>query len=272
MIRFARQCDFDAVVSLWKQCFPGDDAFREWFFRSVYDSSLTLLDVENGTICAMLQMLPYQLRDTRGIRPVTYIYGACTAPEYRRQHRMDRLLQYSFELDRQEGRAASILIPQEEWLFGFYDQFGYQAAFYFDETTRKRANIMNSSTIRRLQAVDIPAMRALYEDSADICVLRSEQDWKNQLAMFDQLGMGAYGLMQGDTLASYAFVWNDGAEKLWAQECCGTVVDMLAQGILQQCDACEIRMTFAGNGQKLGCIRYYDDTPVQPGYVNLLFN
>ncbi|MDO4174540.1 MAG: GNAT family N-acetyltransferase [Eubacteriales bacterium] len=272
MIRFARQTDLEHVIALWKQCFPGDDAFRNWFFQTVYDPAITLLDEEEGTICAMLQMLPYQLRDARGVRPVTYIYGACTAPAYRRQHRMDRLLQHSFALDQTEGRAASILIPQEEWLFGFYDLFGYQTAFYLDTVTRTRDNQPVSGTIHTLREADIPAMRALYESSSQVCLLRSTRDWSNQLAMFDRLGLGAYGLVQNGVLEAYAFVWDDGDGKLWAQECCGAAADMLAQSILQQCQADEIRMTRPGRSQKLGCIRYYDDTPVQPGYFNLLFN
>lgn len=272
MIRFAKKSDLHAVISLWKRCFPGDDAFRDWFFQHVYDPTVTLLDEENGEICAMVQMLPYMLRDIRGIRPVTYIYGACTAPEYRRQHRMDRLLQYSFVWDKQQGRAASILIPQEEWLFDFYDQFGYQTAFYLNTTTQMRENKPVSGTVRCLRTADIPAMRELYEDIPSMRLLRSDADWNTQLAMFNTLGMGAYGLESNGKLLSYAFVWNDGAEKLWAQECCGTDTDMLAQGILQACDCSEIRMTSAGTAQKLGCIRYHDDTPVQPGYFNLLFN
>ena len=56
------------------------------------------------------------------------------------------------------------------------------------------------------------------------------------------------------------------------QECCGTDTDVLAQGILQACACQRIRLTCGKPVQKLGCIRYHDDTPVEPGYFNLLFN
>lgn len=272
MIRFAEASDLEAVIALWKRCFPGDDDFRDWFFGQVYDPAVTLVDEEQGNLCAMVQMLPYQLRDARGIRPVTYIYGACTAPEYRRQHRMDRLLQHSFALDRQQGRVASILIPQEEWLFCFYDQFGYQTAFYLDTTTYQRETLPVSGSIRRLTAAELPAMRELYEAAPGVRLMRSDTDWKRQLELFDRLGAGVYGLEQDSSLRSYAFVWHDGAEKLWAQECCGTDTDVLAQGILQACACQRIRLTCGKPVQKLGCIRYHDDTPVEPGYFNLLFN
>ncbi len=272
MIRFAQVSDQDAVIALWKRCFPGDDDFRDWFFAQVYDPAVTLLDEEQGELCAMVQMLPYQLRDARGVRPVTYIYGACTAPEYRRQHRMDRLLQHSFELDRQKGSVASILIPQEEWLFGFYDQFGYQTAFYLDTAVMHREDVPVSDGIRRMTAADIPAMRELYEAAPGVRLLRSDTDWKRQLELFDRLGAGVYGLEADGSLKSYAFVWQDGAEQLWAQECCGANTHMLAQGILRDCACQRIRMTSSKPVHKLGCIRYHDDTPVKPGYFNLLFN
>lgn len=272
MIRWAKQTDLEAVVSLWTRCFPGDDAFRTWFFETIYHPEVTLVDEENGELCAMVQMLPYQLQDARGVRPVTYIYGACTAPEHRRQHRMDRLLHASFAWDQKHGRAASILIPQEEWLYGFYAPFGYHPAFSVSNRTILRTDELVSGSLRRLHAEDIPALNQLYTQTPGLRLLRTEQDWKQQLALFDALGAGAYGLEQDGVLTTYAFVWNDGADKLWAQEICGAEQDALAQTVLQQLHCQTMRLTFAGNEQKLGCIRYHDDTPVQNGYFNLLFN
>ena len=272
MIRFADTREFDAVLALWKRCFPGDEAFTQWFFENQYNPAVTLLDEEDGRLCSMLQMLPYQLRDARGVRPVTYIYGACTAPECRRQHRMDRLLMHSFALDRQAGRAASILIPQEEWLFGFYDQFGYQTAFSVDTETVSRTEMPEENImLRRLTEDDIPAMQALYP-AEGMCLLRSADDWCAQLALFHALGAGAFGLELGGTLTAYAFVWQDGADRLWAQEACGTDVPTLEQAVLHACGCKEMRVTAPGNAHRLGCIRYHDDTPVQNGYFNLLFN
>ena len=272
MIRFADNRDFDAVRTLWKRCFPDDEAFTQWFFENQYNPAVTLLDEEDGRLCSMVQMLPYQLRDARGVRPVTYIYGACTAPECRRQHRMDRLLTHSFELDRQAGRAASILIPQEEWLFGFYDQFGYRTAFFVDTNTASRSDVPEGAfLLRHLTEDDIPAIQALYP-AEGMCLLRSPDDWRAQLALFRALGAGAFGLERGGLLTAYAFVWQDAADTLWAQEACGAAEPVLTQAMLHACGCSEMRVTTPGTSQKLGCIRYHDDTPVQNGYFNLLFN
>ncbi len=270
MIRFACTQDFDAVVALWKRCFPGDDAFRDWFFANIYRAQTTLVDEEDGVLCAMTQLLPYQLRDVRGVRPVTYIYGACTAPEYRRQHHMDRLLRHSFALDMEQGRVASILIPQEEWLFDFYAAFGYQAAFYTRETIVMRDEGARTPAIRRLTEADIPQLDAAYL-RGDMQLLRSYEQWREQLALFNTLGVGAFGCESNGAL-SYAFVWHDGPDQLYAQECIGPHTDALAQSVLQQQGCKRLRMMTWGESQRLGCIRYHDDTPVTDGYFNLLFN
>lgn len=269
MIRFAQTQDTEQVIALWKTCFPGDEAFTAWYFENRYDPTVTLVDEENGVLCAMVQMLPYQLQDSRGIRPVTYIYGACTAPEYRRQHRMDRLLTHSFALDEECGRAASILIPQEEWLFGFYRQFGYQTAFYTSADVVTTVQSVPEAAVRKLTKADIPQLQRLYQHQG-MQLLRSEQDWMTQLALFDALGAGAFGLEQQGELIAYAFVWYDGAEKLWAQELCGA--QELSGALLDTLHCKKIKRTQRGTQQKLGCIRYHDDTPVQSGYFNLLFN
>lgn len=273
MIRFASKEDTQAVRTLWDRCFPGDEQFTDWYFCNKYDPEVTLLDIENGDLCAMVQMLPYQLRDKRGIRPVTYIYGAATAPEYRKQGRMERLLQYSYELDKKAGRAASVLIPQEEWLFGMYAKpaFGFETAFYVNTVTVQKNAAASDINIRRLTVSDIPAMQELYPDQG-LCLLRTERDWRDQLALFDAVGMGVYGCECDGKLTAYACIWPDGANKLWAQEICGEDTCALAQALLEYHHCDEICLTVRGEGQKLGCIHYHDDTPVQKGYFNLLFN
>ena len=58
---------------------------------------------EGETLVAMVQMLPYRMTVDGLSREATYIYGACTDPAHRRKGYMARLLERSFELDRQAG-------------------------------------------------------------------------------------------------------------------------------------------------------------------------
>ena len=167
---------------------------------------------------AMVQMLPYRMTVGGLSREVTYIYGACTDPAHRRKGYMARLLERSFELDRQGGRIASVLIPAEKWLFDFYKPFGYEPFFHISrrEITRTAGE---SEAPRRLTSADVPALAALYDKLVPKCrIERDSACWNAQLGMFDTLGAGVYGWFDGDTLTGYAFCWEDNAQEALGAE------------------------------------------------------
>ena len=102
-MRFAEKGDFSAVRALWETCFPDEGGFNDYFFAHFYKEKYTLLYLEGETLVAMVQMLPYRMMVGGVSREVTYIYGACTDPAHRRKGYMARLLERSFELDREAG-------------------------------------------------------------------------------------------------------------------------------------------------------------------------
>ncbi len=106
-MRFAEKGDFPAVRALWETCFPDEGGFNDYFFVHFYKEKYTLLYLEGETLVAMVQMLPYRMTAGGLSREVTYIYGACTDPAHRRKGYMARLLERSFELDREAGRTSA---------------------------------------------------------------------------------------------------------------------------------------------------------------------
>ena len=130
MTGFALPSDTGEIRALWDSCFPEEPEFSDLFFAKMFKSDTCLVLREDGIIKAMAQMLPYELKD---VGKVTYIYGAATHPDFRRQGLMRRLLEASFELDKKRGFAASILIPANEALYGFYARLGYKTRFYIRE-------------------------------------------------------------------------------------------------------------------------------------------
>ena len=85
MIRFAGPQDAAAIRRLWEVCFPDEGGFNDYFFAHHFDITKTLLSVEGGELCAMVQMLPYRLMLDGREAEITYIYGACTDPAHRRK-------------------------------------------------------------------------------------------------------------------------------------------------------------------------------------------
>ncbi|MFQ7240993.1 GNAT family N-acetyltransferase [Agathobaculum sp.] len=265
MIRFAGPQDAAAIRRLWEVCFPDEGGFNDYFFAHHFDITKTLLSVEGGELCAMVQMLPYRLMLDGREAEITYIYGACTDPAHRRKGHMARLLEHSFALDRAEGRAASALIPAEKWLFDFYKPFGYEPFFYIEkqEITREGSGILP----RRLTQDDIPQLTALYETHTTPCrIARDAAYWQAQLTMFDALGCGAYGWFEGGNLTAYAFCWEDNA-----QEALG-MTPAQAQGLLEALSRDSLAVVTAGQGTALGCIKWHEGHTAPFGYMNLMFN
>ena len=161
MIRFAEQRDLPAIYSLWETCFPDEGGFNGYFFSHLYEPQHTLLLMQENTLCAMLQMLPYTLSVNGEPREITYIYGVCTHPAHRRRGYAAELLERSFALDKGKKRAASILIPAEKWLFEFYRPFGR------DILSLAPLTDANSRGVRTA----VPYQRCAHP--ADQCTLRS---------------------------------------------------------------------------------------------------
>lgn len=265
MIRFAGPQDAADIRRLWEVCFPDEGGFNDYFFAHHFDITKTLLSVEGGELCAMVQMLPYRLMLDGREAEITYIYGACTNPAHRRKGHMARLLEHSFALDRAAGRAASALIPAEKWLFDFYKPFGYEPFFFIEkqEITREGSGILP----RRLTQDDIPQLTALYETHTTPCrIARDAAYWQAQLAMFDALARGAYGWFEGGKLTAYAFCWEDNA-----QEALG-MTPAQAQGLLDALGRDSLAVVTAGQGTALGCIKWYEGHTAPFGYMNLMFN
>ena len=279
MIRFAQETDRAAIEVLWELCFPDDTGFNRFYFDHLFSLPDTLLCIEDGLLAAMVQMLPYTVRLDGKAVPATYIYGACTHPEFRRRHLMRALLEESFRLDQKNGRPVSMLIPQEEWLFEFYRPFGYSPSFDLCSAQRTVTGAAHPG-FRALADADVPTLQRLYTQvtaQTNPAVQRTDAQWRDQIALFQALGCGAFGLMDADgTLCAYAFVWQE-SDGLWAQELMYGHIrarDQLLAALAHHARCSAIRISgLEGEGKPLGCLRYAEGgLRERHGYMNLMLN
>lgn len=126
----------EALMSMWKLCFPSDtDEFIRFYYEKVYKNEETLLYIEDDSPVASLQMIPYPVKIGQTINLGGYISGAMTHPDFQKKGYMEKLLNASFIEMQKKGYTCSFLIPQQEWLFRFYSKYGYSKAFpYFTDT------------------------------------------------------------------------------------------------------------------------------------------
>jgi predicted acetyltransferase len=129
MIRFADEHTREAVRAMWKTCFGDPDDYMDIYFRHKYRDEQTLVYFDEGRAVASLQMLPYSFTFHGSKIPVLYLSGVCTLPEARRKGFMHQLLLRSFGVAREREIPLMLLVPQEEWLLGFYARYGFAQTF-----------------------------------------------------------------------------------------------------------------------------------------------
>lgn len=145
MIKFATENIRPFVRNMWKECFDDNDEFLDLHFTYKYKNENTLVYLDKGKSVASLQMFPYFIRFYNKKIPFYYLAGLCTLPEYRKKGYMAELIHASHRVMAQRAIPLSILVPAEEWLFGFYEKYGYQQVFNGNNTEVPIKKILNSS-------------------------------------------------------------------------------------------------------------------------------
>lgn len=179
MIRFAYKNDVSLIRELWDIAFPEEPDFNNYFFENIFDYENTLINIKDNELLAMAQMIPYEIKN---IGKVTYIYGAATNPKYRNKGIMRELLNKSFAIDREKNIMASVLIPANKPLFGFYEKLGYETIFYCHKEILEKGESCEKA--REAEYKDIPLLMDIYKGD----VIRSREYWKVQLDMYKALG------------------------------------------------------------------------------------
>lgn len=141
MIQFAADSDIEQIKRLWVQAFGDSVESAAYFLTHCSRPDDILIDQEGGNVCAMLTMLPLRLCFGGETVPARYIYAVATDMAYRGQGRSTRLLSHAHSYMKQNGVAASLLVPASESLFAFYAQRGYQRAFSLSETAYEAASL-----------------------------------------------------------------------------------------------------------------------------------
>lgn len=87
-----------------------------------------LLADHNGRLVAHTQVVDYFARLDQETEPlkVAYLFAVCTSKAYQGQGIMTKFLYQILDELREQGYAASYLIPAEIWLSDYYRRFGFR--------------------------------------------------------------------------------------------------------------------------------------------------
>jgi len=174
MIQFADEHTTPIVRQMWKTCFGDTDQFLDIYFRYKYKPENTLIYFEEGEAVASLQMLPYTITFYEHEIPFAYLAGLCTLPEYRNRGFMGQLICEAHKIIIQRNIPLAILIPAEDWLYGFYEKYGYVKVFERDDNPIPIKDIIET----------YPDEKEAYQEfdslfrPLDFCVQKKETDFK----------------------------------------------------------------------------------------------
>ncbi len=183
MVVYANDILKKEVMQMWKICFGDSDDFMEMYFRTKYRNENTLVKVVDGKAVASLQMLPYEMTFGKNSISTAYISGACTLPEERKKGYMDELLNVSFTEMKKRNISVTTLIPQEDWLVGFYEKFGYTEMFDIREQKIRLPEYVKNIGFEVKQAtMDDVLLVAEYcnriVENQDLTIQKTINDWK----------------------------------------------------------------------------------------------
>lgn len=119
----------EQTKELWKTCFDDTDEFVKMYFHLRYKNELNYYSAEDGRIVSALQLIPYPMTCYGKTERMVYVSGACTHPDYRNKGLMREVLNQSLFTMHIRKIPFVTLIPAEEWLFDYYQTFGFQTVF-----------------------------------------------------------------------------------------------------------------------------------------------
>ncbi len=282
-IRFAIPEDRKVIQSLFEMCFPEDPLFNRWFFKEYFKIENTLLYLENDKIVAMLQMYPLKLKMNQFVYPVHYLFGVCTHPNHRKKGYMEKILEYACHLGREKGDIASVLIPQEKWLFNLYRKYGYEPKFTTSVMKMEVESMAINAVVEEVTVKNLEEVIRLYEMNMNeqmSYILRTKEYWLLQKAMFQATEGKIYSLKRQNKYIAYGFIWIYENE-LWIQEGFGMSQEaliLLANAVAQKENKKYMTITTAFIKNRdpvpLGCIKFLQNEIKSDisGYMNLMFN
>lgn len=123
-IKAPKHGDREALRSLWKEAFGDSDDFLDLFERAAYSPDRARALFLDGSLSAALYWFDCECEGEK----IAYLYAIATAKSQRGRGLCRSLMEETHSHLKGLGYAATILVPSNESLFGFYEKLGYKVA------------------------------------------------------------------------------------------------------------------------------------------------
>lgn len=124
-IRFSNHKDIPKLRQIMKIVFGDNDLFLDRFFQYKYQNNALVFEVEDE-----IQSIAFLLDSLYQNRPITYVYGCATLPQYRGKGIMNEILSFAYQNRIEQNYTGLCLVPASDSLFYYYRSQGFENHFY----------------------------------------------------------------------------------------------------------------------------------------------
>lgn len=119
---------------LMRESFRLDSRWLDWYLGAVYRDEDILMDyADDERPLTMASITPYAMTYEGQTLPAAYISCVATAKAERGKGYSARLMRRALKEINEKGFAFAFLIPAADYLYFFYDKFGFATTIYIDE-------------------------------------------------------------------------------------------------------------------------------------------
>lgn len=187
------------IIALLSRCFGMSASESGIILEDALENGEYLLRFSDAALASVALYKDVCLRFGDSEKKGTYIFGLCTAAEYRGSGLASGLVR---EICENSDADYAVLIPESPYMFPFYEKQGFQpvgCAASFRVSAEKRVRVSRVDDVGKAYA----AYRNAAEKYRDICLL-SESDFKASAALSPQtfiIGDGGVCLVGEDVEA-----------------------------------------------------------------------
>jgi len=149
----------EQLKQLWQVSFGDSPEYVEFYFDRAYHAENTITRQEDGKIVSAAQYRYFDIMCGSHILKGVYILGVCTHPNHRNKGLSGSILRQILDEQAKLGLDVAFLIPSEDYLFKFYEKFGFDGIFTaYEEHVSK-----NDTAIDAPYDIIKPSTEQLYE-------------------------------------------------------------------------------------------------------------
>lgn len=202
----------DEIIRLWTECFGDSKEYAEMYFSRVYSDDDTLsINDDKGKTASSLQIRDFSMRFAGETVGLSYLCGAATARKYRGRGYMSRLILRALDKSFSRGAMMAALIPAHEWLYFFFERFGFSNVYLTDR--QNYTSFHPFTTQKTYFEVDNPYSDEVFESfciferEGPDGVLHSRRDFLNILDDLSLRKGGTFVVVGRDDAPIAAMAW-----------------------------------------------------------------